>query len=81
MSAKETTLRPLKRPVSTFKVQRNSPYGLMFLTLETGEDYHAVSDFSPFTPPNSEIICGQNVSTKVVCGIIFFLEKIAMLKI
>ena len=21
------------------------------------------------TPPNSEIICGQNVSTKVVCGI------------
>ena len=27
------------------------------------------------TPPNSEIICGQNVGTKVVCGIIFFLEK------
>ena len=34
-----------------------------------------------FTPPNSEIICGQNVSTKVVCGIIFFFEKKAMLKI
>ena len=33
------------------------------------------------TPPNSEIICGQNVSTKVACGIIFFLEKKAMLKI
>ena len=33
------------------------------------------------TPSNSEIICGQNVSTKVVCGIIFFFEKIAMLKI
>ena len=33
------------------------------------------------TPPNSEIICGQNVSTKVVCGIILFFEKKAMLKI
>ena len=33
------------------------------------------------TPSNSEIICGQNVGTKVVCGIIFFLEKKAMLKI
>ena len=33
------------------------------------------------TPPNSEIICGQNVSTKVVCGINFFFEKKAMLKI
>ena len=33
------------------------------------------------TPPNSEIICGQNVGTKVVCGIIFFFEKKAMLKI
>ena len=33
------------------------------------------------TPSNSEIICGQNVSTKVVCGIIFFYEKKAMLKI
>ena len=27
------------------------------------------------TPSNSEIICGQNVGTKVVCGIIFFFEK------
>ena len=35
----------------------------------------------PITPSNSEIICGQNVSTKVVCGIIFFFEKKAMLKI
>ena len=33
------------------------------------------------TPPKSEIICGQNVGTKVVCGIIFFFEKKAMLKI
>ena len=33
------------------------------------------------TPSNSEIICGQNVSTKVVCGIIFFFEKKPMLKI
>ena len=24
------------------------------------------------TPPNLEIICGQNVGTKVVCGINFF---------
>jgi hypothetical protein len=32
------------------------------------------------TPPNSEILCGQNVGTKVVCGIIFFFEKKAMLK-
>ena len=35
----------------------------------------------PDTPPNSEIICGQNVSTKVVCGIFLFFEKKAMLKI
>ena len=34
-----------------------------------------------FTPPNSEIICGQNVSTKVVCGIFLFSKKKAMLKI
>ena len=33
------------------------------------------------TPSNSEIICGQNVGTKVVCGIIFFFEKKDMLKI
>ena len=25
---------------------------------------------SSSTPPNSEIICGQNVGTKVVCGMI-----------
>ena len=36
---------------------------------------------SDTTPPNSEMICGQNVSTKGVCGIIFFFEKKAMLKI
>ena len=34
-----------------------------------------------FTPPNSKIICGQNVGTKVVCGMILLLEKKAMLKI
>ena len=55
MSAKETTLRPLKRPVSTFKVQRNSPCGLTFLTLETGEDCHAVSDFSLFHERNVKV--------------------------
>ena len=33
------------------------------------------------TPPNSEIICGQNVSTKVVCGIFLFFKKKTMLKI
>ena len=33
------------------------------------------------TPSNSEIICGRNVGTKVVGGIIFFIEKKAMLKI
>ena len=33
------------------------------------------------TSPNSEIICGQNVGTKVVSGIIFFFEKKAILKI
>ena len=38
------------------------------------------SDCEP-TPPNSEIICGQNVGTKVVCGMILFFEKKAMLKI
>ena len=34
----------------------------------------------PPTPPNSEIICFQNVGTKVVCAI-FFNEKKTMLKI
>ena len=34
-----------------------------------------------FTPPNSEIICGENVGTKVVRGMILFFEKKAMLKI
>ena len=38
-------------------------------------------NLSPITPPNSEIICGQNVGTKVVCGINFFFEKKAILKI
>ena len=33
------------------------------------------------TPPNSEIICGQNVGTKVVCGMLLFFKKKAMLKI
>ena len=33
------------------------------------------------TPPNSDIICGQNVGTKVVCGMIFFFKRKAMLKI
>ena len=33
------------------------------------------------TPPNSEIICGQNMGTKVVCGMILFFKKKAMLKI
>ena len=27
------------------------------------------------TPPNSEIICGQNVGTKVVCGMILFFKR------
>ena len=31
------------------------------------------STLRQFTPPNSEIICGQNVGTKVVCGMIIFL--------
>ena len=39
------------------------------------------SKIYPLTPSNSEIICGQNVSTKVVCGIFLFFEKKAMLKI
>ena len=34
-----------------------------------------------YTPPNSEIICGQNVGTKVVFGMILFFEKKTMLKI
>ena len=33
------------------------------------------------TPSNSEIICGQNVGKKVVCGMILFSKKKAMLKI
>ena len=32
-------------------------------------------DWRDFTPPNSEIICGQNVGKKVVCGMILFFEK------
>ena len=42
---------------------------------------HLGEGSNPPTPPNSEIICGQNVGTKVVCGINFFFEKKAMLKI
>ena len=34
-----------------------------------------------YTPPKSEIIRGRNVGTNVVCGIIFFFEKKATLKI
>ena len=33
------------------------------------------------TPPNSEIICGRNVGTKVVRGMILFFEQKAMLNI
>ena len=33
------------------------------------------------TPSNSEIICGQNDGTKVVCGMILFSIKKTMLKI
>ena len=40
-----------------------------------------VLSYFSFTPPNSEIICGQNVGTKVVCGMILFFEKKTMLKI
>ena len=43
--------------------------------------FELLSRFSDLTPSNSEIICGQNVSTKVVCGIFLFFEKKAMLKI
>ena len=32
-----------------------------------------------FTPSKSEIICGQNVGTKVVCGMILFFEKKAII--
>ena len=39
------------------------------------------TNYQLITPPNSEIICGQNVGTKVVCGMILFFEKKAMLKI
>ena len=42
---------------------------------------NVIQNLYVFTPPNSEIICGRNVSTKVVCGIILFFEKKAMLKI
>ena len=31
-------------------------------------------EFVP-TPPNSEIICGQNVGTKVVCGVILYFSN------
>ena len=47
----------------------------------TSEDYVSSLSARQITPPNSEIICGRNVSTKVVCGIILFFEKRAMLKI
>ena len=39
-----------------------------------------IGNTSYITPPNSEIICGRNVSTKVVCGMILFFEKKAILK-
>ena len=43
----------------------------------------AFFDTSPLhhTSPNSEIICGQNVGTKVVCGMILFFERKATLSI
>jgi hypothetical protein len=31
--------------------------------------------FQEHTPPNSEIICVQNMGTKVVCGIIFYFKE------
>ena len=43
--------------------------------------YDKILVLCPITPPNSKIICGQNVGTKVVCGMILFFEKKAMLKI
>ena len=52
----------------------NCPFMLFTLNVMlTGTNYG--------TPPNSEIICGRNVGTKVVCGMILFFEKKAMLKI
>ena len=36
---------------------------------------------NPVTPPNSETICVQNVSTKLVYGIIFLIKRKIMLKI
>ena len=43
--------------------------------------WHRLFTGTYFTPSNSEIICGQNVSTKVVCGKVLFSEKKALLKI
>ena len=40
-----------------------------------------MDEVAPSTPPNSEIICGQNVGKKMVCGMILFFEKKAMVKI
>ena len=45
------------------------------------QQYNSLSDIWLYTPPNSEIICGQNVGTKVVCGMILYFEKKAMLNI
>ena len=45
-----------------------------------GENLHVRVSSTKATPPNSEIICGQNVGTKVVCGMILFFEKKTMLK-
>ena len=57
-------------------------HGILVVDVLFSEYYmHRYSIKLFFTPPNSEIICGQNVGTKVVCGIIFFFEKKAMLKI
>ena len=43
---------------------------------QTSEFHHIrVPSLCLHTPPNLEIICGQNVGTKEVCGMILFLEK------
>ena len=47
----------------------------------TGSTQQNCCETSLTTTTNSEIICGQNVGTKVVCGMIPVFKKKAMLKI
>ena len=81
----EVILFPLYLPAmrSTFGLRQDpsNKSSILLIKFLVATKLHFLIKFSIYTRPNSEIICGQNVGTKVVCGMILFFEKKAMLKI